>query len=120
MLRNLVVAGGVALGMLGLNLTAGEARADGFGLSISGRNFGIGISSFGPVYYPPVYAAPVYAGPVYAPPVYVQPIHHYHVYYRDCHRSPWRLYGTYHSHWQAHRVVDRLEDHGYDARVQHH
>jgi hypothetical protein len=65
-----------------------------------------------------VYAAPVYAAPVYGRPVYHD--RHYDVFYRECHRSPWRLYGTFHNHHRAHEVSERLGYRGFQSRVAHH
>ena len=111
MIRKMLMATGVVVGLLGLNLTAQEAKADTKAyFSYTGNNFGFGVGNYGPAYYP------AYSGPAFAPPV----IQHYHVYYRDCSWGRWQLYGTYGSHHQAHTVANRLEWQGLDARVQHH
>lgn len=116
MIRKIILASGMALGLLGMNLTASEAKADGLAFSIQGKNFGFGYSNYSPAYYAPVYPS------VYVPtyPSYVVPVQQYDVLYRDCGHGPWRIYGTFASHGQAHAVVERLEWRGYDARVNHH
>jgi hypothetical protein len=45
---------------------------------------------------------------------------HYHVMYRTCHREPWRCYGAFDCHSEAHRVARYLRQQGYQAHVEHH
>jgi transposase InsO family protein len=44
---------------------------------------------------------------------------HYHVYYRADEHHPWKLYGTYRSHGEAHGVAQHLREQGCQARVSH-
>lgn len=69
---------------------------------------------------------PQYPGP-YPGQVYRDDLRHgdhgyfrrYAVYYKTCHTDPWRYYGSFASHWEAHRAENYLERRGYNARVEH-
>jgi hypothetical protein len=49
-----------------------------------------------------------------------QPDRHYHVMYRTCDHVPWRTYGTFDCHDQAHDIERMLRRRGFEARVVHH
>ena len=46
--------------------------------------------------------------------------HHYHVHYRTCDHEPWRSYGTFDCHEEAHDIVRMLRRRGFEAKVIHH
>lgn len=43
--------------------------------------------------------------------------HHYHVYYRNCHRDPWCLYGCYDCRHDAVHAAHHLWAHGHEVYV---
>jgi hypothetical protein len=115
MLRSSLVALAAAAGLLGASeLGTGQARAD--------TIIRIGIGT--PHYCRPVYPVPigtpvvVTPAPIVTAPVIVAPAHCcYEVFYRDCVGSPWRMYGSFGSHYRAHEVVASLRAQGFRAYI---
>jgi hypothetical protein len=73
---------------------------------------------------PPVVIQPVYSAPVVVTPapvvVTAAPVCGYEVYYRDCPRGPWLVYGRYDSYRHAQDVLVTLHGRGYYGAYVHH
>ena len=48
----------------------------------------------------------------------VHPHSNYTVFYRHDHHHPWRVYGEYRSHHDAHHAADHLRRQGHDVRIE--